>query len=147
MPPAETKQNNAIERIETLILILTVVISLGLVPLMGMHVAAGAGVGGLVAFVNLWVLRTLVTNLLGRGEDGEDDAQLSGRRKAALLSLALGKYVVLYGGLFLLLTRTPLSRVGFLIGFSTLLIGIMADGLRKQPIGAVAREGEHAENI
>lgn len=144
MPPAETKQNNAIERIETLILILTVVISLGLVPLMGMHVAAGAGVGGLVAFVNLWVLRTLVTNLLGRGED---DAQLSGRRKAALLSLALGKYVVLYGGLFLLLTRTPLSRVGFLIGFSTLLIGIMADGLRKQPIGAVAREGEHAENI
>ncbi|MCB0219517.1 MAG: ATP synthase subunit I [Chrysiogenetes bacterium] len=142
MPPEATKQTAGTERIETTVLALTVVVSLALVPLMGSHVAAGAGIGGLVAFANLWMLRTLVTGMLA----GRESEPLTPRRKVILGFVAFGKFVVLYGGLFVLMTRTPISRIGFLIGFSTLLLGIVADGLRKQQPGSLGPEGEHAEN-
>ena len=142
MPAGDT--SDSIKQTETLVLALTAVLSLLCVPIAGTHVAAGAGIGGIAAYLNLWMLRTLVRGFLG---EGFTPAEMTTGRKLALGALALVKLAFVYGGLFWLVTQTPVSRIGIMIGFAALPLGIVAHGLRAQvrELPGIGRDEGRAE--
>lgn len=115
-----------LDRLELLTLGLTALAALLGWGLLGGGVGIGATAGGVVATANLRLLRVVVGTLSGRAASGE---MTSGSRKALLAALILFKFIGFYGGLWLLLSRTELSPLGFLLGFSSLFPAVLCYNL------------------
>lgn len=124
------KTTRGLERIETTTLILTVVAASGAFALAGSHRAAGVMIGGVLGAANFWLLRVMIRLFFVKG--GEEAATRS--RKTRLVLLALGKFVAFYGLVALLFMKTPMDQIGFLIGFSMLVLAITGNGLRAVPV-------------
>ncbi len=86
----------------------------------GPHTAASVVAGAAVAVVNLLALRALIRALL------KPERPKGG---AGWLLLALGKMLLLFGGLWLLATSKLLEPLPMLVGYGVLPIGITASAL------------------
>ena len=143
MAPAETPPSVAaplLDRVETITLSLTAVgTGLGFL-LGGSPKALAIALGGLFATLNFRGLRLLIKAILASQQTG---AVLTAGRKAGIALLALAKFVVFYGAVWLLLTRTPVDRIGFILGFSSFVVAIGLQGLWSQAPRAALGNPNH----
>lgn len=125
---------------------LGVMFALAALALYGGKTALSVGAGALLAVANLVALTTIVRALLRQPEDevgeGEpepglaDDAspkvdhKAEGKRGgAAWGAFALVKILVLFGGIWVLLTRGLVSALPLAVGYGVLPLGITVGGL------------------
>ncbi len=131
--PAPSKETapGQIERAESVVLILTAILSGLSLAFLGLAKSLGVAVGGVLAYGNLRVLRLLVQGFFVKPAEAQS---VTKSHKRKMIALALGKFVLFYGGVWFLMAKTHLDRVGFLIGFSTLVLALLTQG-----IGGAAR--------
>ena len=120
-----------------------VVLTIGAVALFGAHAALSVGVGAVIAVLNLVTMRAIVGALLRPPEgderaDADSEAQTrthkdhvaEGKRGgAAWGAFAVVKILVLFGGIWILLTRGLVDPIPLVVGYGVLPIGIATSSL------------------
>jgi len=126
--------------------VLGAIFSLGALGLYGTRSAFSVFVGALVAIANLLTMRTVIRALVQVPSDNEpssNDASTDGaeqppaetprgtrRRGSAFWALLAGfKILLLFGGLWLLLTRRLVDPMPLVVGYGVLPLGIAASAL------------------
>lgn len=127
-------------------------LTLGALAIFGGKTALSVGVGALIAVANLVTLSAIIRAMLqpaeaagteeevatvaGPGEDARADVQPAPnhvaqgtRGGAAWGAFALVKIIVLFGGIWVLLTRGWVDPMPLVVGYGVLPLGITASGL------------------
>jgi hypothetical protein len=105
--------------------------------------ATSVAIGASIAVANLLTMRAIVRALLGASGDGRDkgedpdgqaptaeDSKQAGKRGGTAWAIfGLFKIVLLFGGIFLLLTRGWVDPIALVIGYGVLPLGIAASAI------------------
>jgi len=99
--------------------------------------AGGVAVGSVIAVANLLAMRAIIRSLVTEpeGEDREKDASEdehkgAGRRGGAAWGIfALLKIFLLFGGIWILLTKKLVDPIPLVVGYGVLPLGIAASAL------------------
>lgn len=97
--------------------------------------AGGVAVGATIAVANLLVMRAIIRSLVTEPEDREKDAseaehQGAGRRGGTAWGIfALLKIFLLFGGIWILLTKKLVDPIPLVVGYGVLPLGIAASAL------------------
>ena len=127
---------------------LGVALTIGAIAVFGPHAALSVGLGAAIAVVNLVTMRAIIRALLKApavDADAETDPKAEvdhvaeGKRGgAAWGAFAVVKILVLFGGIWLLLTRGIVDPMPLVVGYGVLPMGIAASGL----FGSLAPKGD-----
>jgi hypothetical protein len=110
----------------------------------GAHAAFSVATGALIAVSNLWVLGKIIASLMPKDSDanadadaradadGEADAKADadaranggGGARGAWTAFAFVKILLLFGGIWLLMSKGIVSPMGLAVGYGSLFIGI-----------------------
>ena len=85
----------------------------------GPRMAVSVGTGASIAASNLYVLTRIVHAMVGDARDAG-----AGASAGAWGVIALGKMLILFGGIWFLMTRGLVDPIGLLVGYGSLPIGI-----------------------
>jgi hypothetical protein len=99
----------------------------------GPKVAGSVAAGAAIAASNLYVLSRIVRALIGGDQAGEGRG--AGMGAGAWGVLALGKMLVLFGGIWLLMTSGRVDPIGLLVGYGSLPIGIAFGSIVSDRLG------------
>jgi hypothetical protein len=86
----------------------------------GTRFALSVGAGAAIAGSNLYVLSKIVGAMMGRGTSGESPGASAGTWGV----LAMVKMVVLFGGIWIVMTKGLVDPMGLVVGYGSLPIGI-----------------------
>jgi hypothetical protein len=86
----------------------------------GPRMAVSVGTGASIAASNLYILSRIVHAMTGDARD----AGGGGTSAGAWGVIALGKMMVLFGGIWFLMTRGLVDPMGLVVGYGSLPIGI-----------------------
>jgi hypothetical protein len=100
--------------------------------LYGTKAALGALVGALVTAGNFWGIRRIAERLQGASPARQ-------RKLLMLLALKFGGLLVLVG---LIIRYVPIDRIAFLFGFSSFIIAITVESIRRMVSSEEPTEGE-----
>ena len=122
LPPRSAQpRNNAVHLVERLAAVL-VVVATTLASLMGsFSIALGIAAGGLLATINFYALRVLLTALIASDHP---------KRQALLTAILLVKFALMGSLLYFAATWLPLRPVGMLIGVTIVVFSILVEGFR-----------------
>ncbi|MBX3260459.1 MAG: ATP synthase subunit I [Labilithrix sp.] len=112
-------------------------LALGALATHGPRAAASVLVGAAIAVANLLTMRAIIRALIRAPAEVEDaqadtptDHAKTGRRGGAAWALfAALKIVILFGGVWILLTRELVDPMALVIGYGVLPLGIVASAL------------------
>ncbi|MBX3200206.1 MAG: ATP synthase subunit I [Labilithrix sp.] len=110
-------------------------LALGALGTHGPRAAASVLVGAAIAVANLLTMRAIIRALIQAPAEPEDtgtraDHERTGRRGGAAWALfAALKIVILFGGVWFLLTRELVDPMALVIGYGVLPLGIVASAL------------------
>ena len=99
--------------------------------------AASVAVGAVIAVANLLTMRAIIRAVIDEDEDREKDApgddadhRRAGRRGGAAWGVfALLKIFLLFGGIWILLTKKLVDPIPLVVGYGVLPLGIAASAL------------------
>lgn len=100
--------------------------TLGALPISGKRAAFSVFVGAVIAVGNLVALRAIIRALMPASDAEPGSAGGSG---AAWALFAVLKMVLLFGGVWMLLTRGMVDPIPLVVGYGVLPIGITASAL------------------
>jgi hypothetical protein len=98
----------------------------------GMRMALSVGTGAAIAASNLYVLSKIVGAMMEGAETGEPRGAGAGTWGV----LAMVKMVVLFGGIWLVMTKGLVDPLGLVVGYGSLPIGIAIGSLVSDKTGA-----------
>lgn len=119
-PPPDEHQDDAKSSIIAAA-ILGVVLSLGALVFFGVREAGSVAIGALIGVANLLAMRAIIRSILTPPEDGKTTTLWA--------ILAIVKIVILFGGLWLLLTRRVVDPIPLVVGYGVLPLGITASAV------------------
>ncbi|MBX3207690.1 MAG: ATP synthase subunit I [Labilithrix sp.] len=117
------------------------VLALGALGTHGARAAASVLVGAAIAVANLLTMRAIIRALIqppaepddaatGKGKDERTNHERTGRRGGAAWGIfAAFKILLLFGGVWILLTRELVDPMPLVIGYGVLPLGIAASAL------------------
>ncbi len=115
------KQESGVKSIERFILISALIVVLFFL-FSGMREKIGGAVaGGLVAYLNFMGIKEIISRALGRQD----------KIRFAIALLYVVKFLAILVIVYLLVTSKRFDMVGFLAGLSSLLIGILLEGIKR----------------
>lgn len=108
-----------------------VLLTVGALVAYDTRTATSVAVGAGIALANLAVLRSLVRSVVGAPEDDEGRAEGEGPGLASGLwgLLSAVKILLLFGGVWVLLTRGLIDPIPLVVGYGVLPLGIVAAAL------------------
>jgi hypothetical protein len=104
--------------------------AVGAALLWGLRAAISVGAGALLAASNLWVLSRIIARVLGNmtSSDGADSPEPKGGGGLWAV-LALVKMLVLFGGVWILMTKGLVDPIALVVGYGSMPIGIAIGAL------------------
>jgi hypothetical protein len=102
--------------------------SAGAALLWGARTALSVGAGALLAASNLWVLTRIVSNVLGNAAETSDEPP-GGGGGSVWGVLAVVKMLVLFGGVWILMTKGVVDPIPLVVGYGSMPIGIAIGSL------------------
>lgn len=124
-----------VQRIGRVMLTLTGVLGLGVALVSGPAAAASAVAGGLVAILNLHLIRTAVSRLIA-----------APHRPLVGITAVLVKLVLVVSLVAAAFSRLPIDPLPFALGVSVLLAAVVLEAmLLGSPIDRRGPDGEHAQ--
>jgi hypothetical protein len=115
------KQESGVKSIERFILISALFVVLFFLFFGMREKIGGAVAGGLVAYLNFMGIKEIISRALGRQD----------KIRFAIALLYVVKFLAILVIVYLLVTSKRFDMLGFLAGLSSLLIGILMEGIKR----------------
>lgn len=123
--------------------VLGAALTIGALALFGTRAALSVGAGATIAVANLVTMSAIIRAMLRPGDDAEAEVDADAkadevsadhvaegkRGGAAWGAFALLKILLLFGGVWLLLTRGVVDPIALVVGYGVLPVGITVGGL------------------
>ena len=136
-PPNRSDPTDDVTRAAKVAGVLGVIFTVGALGAFGSRTAASVLLGAAIAIANLLTLRAIIKSMMQGGEEEEGaepdpnaDHVGAGKRGGAAWGIfAVFKILILFGGIWLLLSKDLVDPMPLVVGYGVLPLGIAASSL------------------